>query len=66
MKAGVFTLTKNEQRVVIVLITLLLGTAFIRYWRAANGAPNPNQHPNISATATPFPSLEEDAQSDQE
>jgi hypothetical protein len=66
MKAGIFTLTKNEQRVVILLITVLLAAAFIRYWRAANTNPKPDKSDNVNAIATPFASPEEDAQSDQD
>ena len=66
MKAGIFTLTKNEQRIVVVLVTALLAAAFIRYWRAVNIRSKPDQPTNISATATPFSSPQEDAQSDQD
>ena len=65
MKAGVFTLTKNEQRVVILLIMVLLAAAFFRYWHAVNTHPKPNQSGSVEPTVTPLSSPEEDAESNQ-
>jgi hypothetical protein len=66
MKVGIFMLTRNEQRVVIVLLMAVLVAAFIRYWRTVNMNPKPNHPDNVSATATPFPSPDEDGESQQE
>jgi hypothetical protein len=64
MKPGIFTLTKNEQRVVVLLIAVLLATAFLRYWRAVSSTAKPNQSGHIEATATPFGSPEDDVESE--
>ena len=66
MKPGIFMLTKSEQRVVILLVMALLAAAFIRYWRAANVQPRANGPGNVESTATPFPSPDEERQSEQE
>ena len=52
MKAGIFSLTKNEQRVVVLVIVALLTGAFVRYWRdmKAHPATNPSAVPETSAT----------------
>lgn len=60
MKAGVFMLTKSEQRVVILVVVALLGAVFVRYWRETNSHPAPNRIEENQTTATPFPSPEED------
>ena len=65
MKAGIFMLTRNEQRVVIVLLMAVLAAAFIRSWRTVKMNPKPNQAENVSATATPFPSPDEEGSEDQ-
>ena len=65
MKAGIFMLTRNEQRVVIVLLMAVLAAAFIRYWRTVNMNPKPNQAENVQATATPVPSPDEEGSEDQ-
>jgi hypothetical protein len=55
MKWGIFTLTKNEQRVVVLVVLALVVGAFIRYWRDTNAthAAKVNQG---SAATTPLPS----------
>jgi hypothetical protein len=64
MKAGIFTLNRNEQRVVVLLIMALVAAAFFRYWRVVSTSPKPNQSAHIETAATPFPSPEEDTESD--
>ena len=54
-------LTKSEQRVVILVVVALLGAAFVRYWRKTNLQSVPNKIEKEHATATPFPSPEEEA-----
>ena len=66
MKTGIFMLTRNEQRVVIVLLMAVLAAAFIRYWRTVNVQPRANGSGNVESTATPFPSPDEETQSEQE
>jgi hypothetical protein len=66
MKAGIFMLTKNEQRVVILVIMALLAGGFVRYWRAVNAEKPPNQSDLSHATATPFASPDEEGQPDQD
>jgi hypothetical protein len=57
MKAGVFMLTKSEQRVVILVVVALLGAAFVRYWREeTNSHPAPNRIEETNVNATPFSS----------
>lgn len=56
MKANLFTLTKSEQRVVILIIMGLLAAAFIRYWRDANEQKELNKAHPAGLTATPFTS----------
>lgn len=65
MKTGIFTLTKNEQRLVVLLVTALVAAAFIRFWRPVNRNEKPNR-PDTSASATPFEPVEEEERSDQE
>ena len=50
-----FTLTRNEQRVVVLVLLALLTAAFIRYWRDLHPQyqPKPNQRPEV---AIPLPS----------
>jgi hypothetical protein len=50
-----FTLTKPEQRLVVLVLLALLTAAFVRYWRNIHSpyAPKPGQSP---AQATPFAS----------
>jgi hypothetical protein len=64
MKAGIFVLTKNEQRVVILLVVALLTGAFVRYWRDVNRDRAIKKSDATHATATPFSSPEEDVQLD--
>jgi hypothetical protein len=64
MKAGIFALTRKEQRVVILLVIALVAAAFFRYWRVVSTSPKPNQSAHIEPAATPFSSPEEDAESD--
>ena len=65
MKAGIFALTRNEQRVVVLLIMALVAAAFFRYWRVVSTSPKPNQSAHIQPAATPLSSPEEDTESDQ-
>jgi hypothetical protein len=61
MKAGMFKLTKSEQRVIILVMLALLGAAFVRYWRDVNTGhqPNVNQQDPVPTTSL---SPQEDAQ----
>ena len=59
-------LTKNEQRVVILVILAVLAAAFVRYWQVVNTSPKPNEQSGISATAAPFPSPDEESATDQD
>ena len=47
-----FRLTKNEQRVVVLVLLALLTAAFVRYWRDVHSphAPKPGQLPAEAAT----------------
>ena len=56
MKAPIFSLTKNEQRVVIAVVMALLVGAFVRYWRAANSPIAREKPMPAQATITPIPS----------
>jgi hypothetical protein len=58
MKAGIFMLTKSEQRVVILVVLALLTAAFIRYWRD-DVSEQQLESPENSATATPLSSPED-------
>lgn len=64
MKAPIFALTKNEQRVVIAVLMALLIAAFARYWRAANSPIGREKPMPAQTTVTPVPSpdLETDAE----
>ena len=66
MKAGIFMLTKKEQRVVILVILAVLAAAFVRYWQVVKVQSRPNGSSNVEATATPFPSPDDETQSEQE
>ena len=54
MKAGIFSLTKNEQRVVIVVLVAVLTAAFLRYWHNLKLFP-PNRPNEASTLSTPMP-----------
>jgi hypothetical protein len=56
MKAPIFSLTKNEQRVVIAVVMALLVGAFVRYWRAANSPIAREKSVPAQVTITPVPS----------
>ena len=58
MKAGIFMLTKSEQRVVILVVLALLTAAFVRFWRDAVSEQE-LKSPGNSATATPLSSPED-------
>jgi hypothetical protein len=62
MKLGIFTLTKSEQRVVILVVLALLIAAFVRYRREVSTHPTMKTSDPGSATAAPFRSPEEDLQ----
>jgi predicted metal-binding membrane protein len=64
MKAPIFALTKNEQRVVIAVLMVLLIAAFARYWHATNSPMAREKPAPAQATMTPVPSpdLETDAE----
>ena len=64
MKFNVFQLTKNEQRVVILLLMVLLAAAFVRYWHNVQAWP-PNRT-EATASATPISLSEEETQPDSE
>lgn len=70
MKRNIFSLTKSEQRVVILMVMALLIGAFVRYWRDVNEQKKLNQMHPTNADATPFASprtiptdMDEDADS---
>ena len=56
MKNNIFTLTKPEQRVVIVIIMALVVAAFIRYWRGTSDRKALNQKWPTNTAVTPFAS----------
>ncbi|HEY4284539.1 MAG TPA: hypothetical protein VGM62_15860 [Chthoniobacterales bacterium] len=56
MKFSIFTLTKPEQRVVIMIVMVLLIAAFIRYWRNVNEQKALNRDHPANSVATPFAS----------
>ena len=62
MKARIFMLTRNEQRVVVLIIMVLLTAAFVRYWREARWAPESNSPAQSPSIATPFPEPAEETQ----
>ena len=69
MKNNIFTLTKPEQRVVIIVVMALLIAAFIRYWRDVNAQKALDRDYPTNAVATPFSSpstmpLENDEEAD--
>ena len=56
-----FRLTKNEQRVVVLVILALLTAAFIRYWRDVHSpyAPKPDESlPEATPLASPHDRLQ--------
>jgi hypothetical protein len=64
MKAGIFALTKNEQRVVILVLVLLLAAAFIRYRYNVKSFP-PNKPTEDKAGASPIQFDESQAELEQ-
>ena len=64
MKFGIFMLTRNEQRVVILALLVLLATAFVRYrYNVKSLPPNkPNEPPSM---ATPMPLDDDSGESDE-
>jgi len=54
MKLGIFILTKNEQRVVVLALLVLLAAAFVRYRHNVQSFP-PNKASDAPAMATPLP-----------
>ena len=64
MKAPIFALTKNEQRVVIAVLMALLIAAFARYWTGVN-SPMAREKPvpaQATVTPVPTPDLENDTE----
>ena len=66
MKLRTFTLTPNEQRVVVLVVLVLLAAAFVRYWTAVHAEPGNIPSTPASATASPSPSAEEESEHEQE
>jgi hypothetical protein len=62
VKLRVFILTKNEQRVVVLLILALLAGALGRYWRELISHPSPNKVEMLQPTAAPLLSPEDEVQ----
>jgi hypothetical protein len=61
VKGGVFALTKNEQRVVVLIVLALLTGASVRYCSVVNSDRRLNHPPAATkATATPMTSPEEE------
>ena len=54
MKFGIFMLTRNEQRVVVLALLVLLGAAFVRYRHNVQSFA-PNKAGASPAMATPLP-----------
>lgn len=52
----IFDLSKNEQRVVLIVIFLLITVAFVQYERRVHRSP---VQPATGVTATPSPSVTE-------
>jgi len=63
MKLGIFMLTRNEQRVVVLVLLVLLTAAFLRYRHNARSFP-PNKGAEAGAIGTPMP-MEEDSSADE-
>jgi len=59
MKFGIFMLTRNEQRVVVLALLALLGAAFVRYRHNVRSFP-PNKASESPAMTTPLP-LDDDS-----
>ena len=55
MKFGIFMLTRNEQRVVILALLVLLATAFVRYrYNVKSFPPNKARESPAMTTALPL------------
>jgi len=63
MKLGIFMLTRNEQRVVVLVLLVLLAAAFLRYRHNVRSFP-PNKAAEASAIGTPMP-MDEDSSADE-
>ena len=50
---GIFELTKNEQRVVLIVIFVLLAVAFVGYERRVQHSPVQTSATNPKSTPTP-------------
>jgi hypothetical protein len=51
MKTSLFTMTKSEQRIVIVIMMVLIASAFVRHYRDANF----HVYKQATTTASPKP-----------
>ena len=54
MKFRIFMLTRNEQRVVVLALLVLLAAVFVRYWHNVQTFP-PNKASETTAPAAPLP-----------
>ena len=62
MKAGIFMLTKSEQRVIVLVILGLLTAGFVRYWRDVLVHPAAAAAPASApaASASPLHSIDDE------
>jgi len=62
MKLGIFMLTRNEQRVIVLALLVLLGAAFLRYRHNLKAFPA-DKSAQPAAMGTPMP-MDEDSSAD--
>ncbi|MEY2486085.1 MAG: hypothetical protein QOH39_1733 [Verrucomicrobiota bacterium] len=60
MKAPMFMLTKHEQRIVIFIMMVLVAAAMANRYRDMHPRIAPTKEQPVGATATPFPSTDDD------
>jgi hypothetical protein len=66
MRMRVFRLTRNEQRVVILTLMLVIAGALVRYRKNVRREPLPSRPADAAGIVTPVPSPEEEHPSDQD
>ena len=63
MKFRIFMLTRNEQRVVVLVLLVLLAAAFVRYWHNVQTFP-PNKASEATAPAASLPLPDDEGSSE--